>query len=69
MGKDLTEKQALILGHIIAVHESTGFYPTLRELCDNFQWASTQAAFDHVRALERKGYIERRAKRGYRVIQ
>ncbi len=69
MGLALTEKQALILGHIITVHEATGFYPTMRELCDNFQWASTQAAFGYIVALERKGYIERRAKRGYRVIQ
>lgn len=41
--------------------------PTLREICKEFGYRSTKAAFDHVVALEEKGYIRRT--RGARGIQ
>lgn len=33
--------------------------PTIRELCDRFGWRSTGTARDHIKALERKGLIDR----------
>jgi repressor LexA len=41
--------------------------PTLREICREFDYRSTKAAFDHVVALEEKGYLRRT--RGARGIQ
>ncbi|MFA5262887.1 MAG: transcriptional repressor LexA [Opitutaceae bacterium] len=41
--------------------------PTLREICKEFDYRSTKAAFDHIVALEEKGYVLRT--RGARGIQ
>lgn len=41
--------------------------PTLREICKKFDYRSTKAAFDHIVALEEKGYVRRT--RGARGIQ
>ena len=60
--KNLTEKQHDVLDFILWHIRENGWQPTIREICAEFQWAGTQAAFDHLRALERKGYIERTGK-------
>ena len=38
-----------------------------RDLCSEFGWSSTGTARDHLRALERKGYLSRPGCRGGRV--
>lgn len=54
----LTETQHAVLT-FIAKHVAEKHYPpTYREICKRFEWASTNAASDHVRALARKGYLE-----------
>lgn len=68
----LTERQARILDWIESYIERTGFPPTLREIGTAFGIASTNGVNDHLRALERKGYIARAdaaLSRGLRVLR
>lgn len=67
----LTDRQALIL-EIIKEHiEDSGFPPTRAELAEILGFKSVNAAEDHLRALERKGYIEIHpgASRGIRLLE
>ena len=64
----LTEKQKEVLKFIIRYKEEFGFPPTLREIGKNFNIKSTNAVTDHLIALGKKGYIERR-ERGSRAIK
>jgi len=57
----LTERQAEILRHIRARIAEDGFAPSLRELMTAFRIGSMNAVNDHLRALEKKGFIRRRA--------
>jgi repressor LexA len=59
----LTEAQHEVLTFIAEHVEEHGWAPTLREMCARFEWTSTNAAADHLNALQRKGYI-RRPQRG-----
>lgn len=54
----LTLKQAQILTFICEFKGSNGFPPTVREVGGHFGMASS-SALDHLRALEKKGYIKR----------
>jgi repressor LexA len=68
---NLTDRQALIL-EIIKEHiEDSGFPPTRAELAEILGFKSVNAAEDHLRALERKGYIEilPGASRGIRLLE
>lgn len=67
--KPLTGRQAEILAFIRDYHSERGAAPTVREIADHFGLRSTNAVADHLRALERKGAIERegRAARGIRL--
>lgn len=60
MAKPLTQKQQAILDFIRAERARRGFPPTLREIGEHFGLRSTGSVRDHLRALERKGYIVRR---------
>ncbi|MDO4557783.1 MAG: transcriptional repressor LexA [Planctomycetia bacterium] len=40
-----------------------GYGPTVRELCERFDIHSPNGAVSHLKALQKKGYIERRANR------
>lgn len=59
MAKELTERQRAILEHIVACIQEDGCPPTIAEIAQHFGLASTNGAFDHVRALQRKGYLDR----------
>lgn len=61
--KDLTERQQAILDYIRLYLSSHGCSPTTREIQTRFRFSSQTAAAQHLRALERKGYIQRRARR------
>lgn len=66
---DLTERQASILAFIVAaVH--AGLPPTVRELQTAFGIKSTNGVAEHLRALERKGYLtrDRLLSRGIRLV-
>src|SRR5215471_4955829 len=58
--KDLTDRQREVLSFIKSFSERHGVPPTVREIGDRFRFTA-RAAFDHLRALERKGMLRRRA--------
>lgn len=57
----LTRKQEAILDWVAAFVAARGYAPTLREIGTAFGIVSTNGVNDHLRALERKGFIRRRA--------
>ncbi len=57
MRDKLTARQAEILDLIVSNVKDTGFPPTRAEIAQAFGFRSANAAEDHLRALERKGYI------------
>lgn len=59
----LTERQAQVLSFIEKRVQNQGFPPTLREIGDHLEIKSTNGVNDHLKALERKGYINRQGKR------
>jgi repressor LexA len=67
--KELTERQRQVLDFIRSFGERHGVPPTVREIGERFGFTA-RAAFDHLRALERKGMLERRVtgKRASRTL-
>jgi len=61
--RELTGKQREVLGFIRGFIAKHGLPPTVREIGDRFK-VTPRAAFDHLRALERKGMLQRRASAG-----
>jgi len=57
--RELTEKQKKVLEFILDFVRSRGHPPTIREICDAFKIASPYGVQRHLKALEKKGYIER----------
>src|SRR5215831_17266821 len=63
MDARLTDRQREVLDFIQAFTETHGVPPTVREIGARFH-VTPRAAFDHLRALERKGYLRRRSTQG-----
>ncbi len=59
----LTRRQQEVLGFMRTFSQRHGVPPTVREIGDRFR-VTPRAAFDHLRALERKGYLRRRVTSG-----
>lgn len=55
----LTERQRKVLAFVERSIRERGYPPTLREVCAELGVTSTNGASDHLRALERKGYLRR----------
>jgi repressor LexA len=55
----LTKRQAETLDYIRRSIEERGYPPTLREIGEHMGIRSTNGVNDHLRALERKGYLRR----------
>lgn len=55
----LTDRQRQVLQYISQSIRSRGYPPTLREIGQHMQIRSTNGVNDHLRALEKKGYLER----------
>ena len=55
----LTDRQKRVLEFIRRSTETRGYPPTLREIGEEFGIKSTNGVSDHLKALERKGYLER----------
>lgn len=55
----LTQRQAQTLDYIRQSIEERGYPPTLREIGEYMGIRSTNGVNDHLRALERKGYLRR----------
>jgi repressor LexA len=58
--RELTSRQRDVLNFIRAFSGRHGVPPTVREIGERFQ-VTPRAAFDHLRALERKGMLQRRS--------
>ena len=54
---DLTKRQKEILDYLIGHIAEKGYPPTIRETREAFGLSSNRGVVDHLRALERKGYI------------
>ncbi len=68
MHNQLTQRQAEIVEYLRMIQQKTGIMPTTRELQRFFGFASQTAAMSHLRALERKGVIQRLANKARAVI-
>src|SRR6476620_4759000 len=55
----LTDRQKAVLEFISQSIESRGYPPTLREIGEHMGIRSTNGVNDHLKALEKKGYLER----------
>ncbi len=71
MASKLTARQSEILGLIEQAIANTGFPPTRAEIAQTLGFKSANAAEDHLRALEKKGYLSLApgASRGIRLMQ
>jgi len=67
---DLTDRQRQILIFIARQANDNGYWPSIREIQEHFGFRSTNAVMGHLRALERKGVLERIAgqARTFRLI-
>jgi repressor LexA len=61
--RELTGRQREVLAFIRSFTTRHGVPPTVREIGDKFK-VTPRAAFDHLRALERKGMLQRRHSAG-----
>ncbi len=59
MHEGLTQRQREIVEYLKSAQRTTGVMPSTRELQHYFGFASQTAAMSHLRALERKGVIQR----------
>jgi len=57
--KDLTSRQKEILTFIENYEWRNGYWPSIREIQDKFDFKSTNAVMGHLRALEKKEVLER----------
>src|SRR5262245_16771380 len=55
----LTDRQKAVLDFISRSIERRGYPPTLREIGEHMGIRSTNGVNDHLKALEKKGYLER----------
>lgn len=54
----MTDRQKQIYEFIVAYIQENLYPPTIREIGDNVGLASTSSVYEHLKSLERKGYIE-----------
>ena len=57
----LTNREQTVLEGISAFQRQHGYAPTIRELCPLVGLSSTSSVASHLKALERKGFLERKA--------
>ena len=57
--KELTDRQKQLLLYIENHSQIQGFPPSIREMADHMGIRSTNGVNDHLKALEKKGYISR----------
>ncbi|MCX7991223.1 MAG: transcriptional repressor LexA [Proteobacteria bacterium] len=59
----LTKRRKEILDFIISFRDSTGQIPTIREICNHFGFRSTNGVYEHLKSLEKDGYLELKQKK------
>ena len=62
--KELTGRQRELLEYIVTTIDQCGVPPSYRQMADALSIKSLNGIADHLKALERKGYIERPGDRG-----
>jgi SOS-response transcriptional repressor LexA len=69
--RKLTDRQAEVLAAIVSTICEHGHPPTVRALCQRFGFSGPHGMHQHLRALERWGYIERpaRCRQAIRVLR
>ncbi len=64
----LTKRQQQVLDFIIWWQQDQGVLPTLREISAHFGFSSDNAARQHLRLIERKGYLRRTPHKSRHII-
>ncbi len=64
----LTPRQKTIYEFVLKTIREKGYAPSIQEIGSRFKIASTNGVSDHLKALERKGYIRRIGKRAIEVL-
>jgi repressor LexA len=64
----LTDRQKAIYDFLLKTIREKGFAPSIHEIGRQFKIASTNGVSDHLKALEKKGYIHRVGKRAIEVV-
>ena len=64
----LTKRQKEILDFVSGFIEENGYSPSMEEIAQHFHFASLNAVFKHLSALESRGYLQRDSNRA-RSIQ
>jgi repressor LexA len=59
----LTKRQKEILDFLTDFMDREGYSPSMEEIAAHFQFASLNAVFKHLEALEQRGYLKRAANR------
>jgi repressor LexA len=59
----LTSRQRQVLDFVEAKSAETGSPPTLQEISQHFEFKSPNAAREHLRLIEQKGYLQREPRR------
>lgn len=65
---ELTLKQKRIYDFLSSTIRGKGYAPSIPEIGQRFKITSTRGVFDHLKALERKGYIRRVGKRAIDIL-
>ncbi len=64
----LTPRQKRIYDFLSCSIRDKGYAPSIPEIGQRFKIASTRGVFDHLKALEKKGYIRRVGKRAIEIV-
>jgi repressor LexA len=56
--QNLTQQQKRVLDFIRSYQQNEGVMPSVRDVASHFGFASPTAAVDHLKALQRKGFLE-----------
>ena len=64
----LTARQKAIYDFLLKTIREKGFAPSIPEIGKQFKIASTNGVSDHLKALEKKGYIRRVGKRAIEIV-
>src|SRR5437588_8277211 len=64
----LTDRQKEIYDFLLRMIREKGYAPSIPEIGKQFKIASTNGVSDHLKALEKKGYIRRVGKRAIEIV-
>ncbi len=64
----LTAKQKRVYDFLSNTIREKGYAPSIPEIGQRFKISSTRGVFDHLKALERKGYIKRVGTRAIEIV-